>query len=594
MGKLILRPLRLIRIETGPQEKVFPLATDPSSMKVENHTKKDSTEISSILTEENPIIPDINTIETVTSRGDAAAQSLLRRTPNSYLLNQAYGLWFFISWYVLTAVITHRVSQEEYGILAVVLTTYNTILYIISLGLEDATTTYIPRIFAEYGQASAAFLIRRVLALRLVVLVISVIVILLCLPVLSTLLSLTGIKGATDMAAGLRNPELLSHVTPIAVYIFGSSIGSLLTALCAALMRMQIVFYVGSATNLVILGLGIVVVQLDWGVNGILWMLAIISLFNAAAFALWLLRFLWQRGAEYKQPLGPVVKLGISAWLTNIVTGALLKQTTIIMLGIFAVSLVDVGYFNLSFQLADAANLLLVAGFGGVAVSALASAFVGNNNERLSRSCQALITVETLLAAPGLVFCLFNASNIAHALYGSKFDPVGPLLAIFLFFSIFVRVFGTTIHQSTLYVVGKAKMVVLGQWLGMLVLIVMGTILIGYFKLGPAGALIADGLAKVLTGAILLAFLWRDLPHKYPLGFTLRFLLALVLAALPSLLWQPSNQLLLFASGILFLVLCFGLLLWIKPLDEDDIDMIKGMNPNIARYLLYFARKHKK
>jgi O-antigen/teichoic acid export membrane protein len=355
-------------------------------------------------------------------------------------------------------------------------------------------------------------------------------------------------------------------------------------------MRMQRVFVIGSVTQLVLLGLGFFVLQMGWSVNGVIWLLAIGSLFNAAAYAIWFAPFLLARGAKFKEPLGPVIKLGISAWLTNLVSGALLKQVSIILLGIFAVSIIEVGYFNLSFQLADAANLLLVAGFQGVGGSALAAAFIGSNHERLSRSWQALIKVETLLAAPGLVFCLFNASNIAHALYGSRFDSVGPLLAIFLFFNLIIRVLGTTIHQSTLYVVGKARLVVLGQWLGMLVLILIGTLLIGFFKLGPSGALIADGIAKSLTGLLLLIFLWKDLPHKYPLNFTLRFLLALVIAALPGILWHPADRILLALSGLIFLVLCFGLLAWIKPLDAEDMLMLNSVNPKLMRYLRWFAR----
>jgi O-antigen/teichoic acid export membrane protein len=524
-------------------------------------------------------------------RGETEAQHLLKRTPHSYLFNQAYGLWFFVSWFLLTVIITREVSTEQYGVFAIALTAYNTILYVVAFGLEDATTTYIPRIFAEYGQATAALLTRRLLVLRMGTLVVSVGIMIFGLPVLAAAIGLLPLQEVGAITAGLRDPELLAHIIPIAVYVFGSSIGSLLNAVCAALMRMRMVFVIGSITQCVILGLGFAVLKLGWGINGVLWLLAVTSLFNAAAFAFWLFPFLIARGAEYRQPLVPVVKLGISAWLTNLVTGALLKQISIILLGLYAVSLVEVGYFNLAFQLADSANLLLVAGFGGVAGSALAAAFIGMNHERLSRSWQALIKVETLLAAPGLVFCLFNAPNIAHALYGSSFDPVGPLLAIFLFFNIIVRVLGTTIHQSTLYVVGKAKLVVLGQWIGILIVVVLGAFLIGGLKLGPAGALIADGIAKSITGILLLVFLWRDLPHKYPLGFTLRFLLALTLAALPGVLWHPSDRILLVISGCIFLLLCFGLLLWIKPLDAKDMEMLDGVNPAVTKYLRWFARK---
>jgi|SRR5579875_207103 O-antigen/teichoic acid export membrane protein len=536
--------------------------------------------------------------ETTVAPGEAEARSLLKRTPDSYLFNQAYGLWFFIAWFFLILIITHEVSAEQYGIFAIALTAYNTILYIIAFGFEDATTTYIPRVFAEHGRASAALLMRKLLALRLGVLAVSVVIMLFALPALAMFIALMPFKGAAGVAASLRNPELLSHVIPIVVYVVGSSLNSLLNALCAALMRMRIVFVIGSVTQLVVLVVGFVVLRLGSGINGMLWLLAITSLLNAAAFAIWLAPFIFTRRVPkatgqiapiYNQPLAPLLKLGISAWLTNLVTGALLKQLSIILLGIFAISVVEIGYFNLSYQLADSANLLLVAGFAGVSGSALAAAFVGRNYERLSRSWQALIKVETLLAAPVLVFCLFNAPNIAHALYGSKFDAVGPLLAIFLFFNILVRVLGTTIHQYALYVLNKARLVVLSFWVGMVAVALLGVLLIPRF--GPAGALFADGVAKTITGALLLVFLWRDLPHKYPLNFTLRFLLALVLAALPSILWHPSDHILLALSGCLFLALCFGLLLWIKPLSSEDIMMIEGLNPRLVRYIRWFAQK---
>src|SRR5437868_13951530 len=188
----------------------------------------------------------------------------------------------------------------------------------------------------------------------------------------------------------------------------------------------------------------------------------------------------------------------MSAWLNNLVSGELLKQISIILLGYFAVSLAQIAFFNLSFQLAHAASLLLVSGFGGVGGAALAAAFVGKNYERLGRSWQVLIKIETLLAAPLLVFCLFNAQNVAHALYGANYDPVGPLLAIFLFFNIPVRVLGTYMHQYTLYVIGKARLVVLSQWIGLVAVICIGTLLIP--RWGPAGARGADGFAQIIIG----------------------------------------------------------------------------------------------
>lgn len=534
-------------------------------------------------------------VEAHLPEGEGEARLLLKRTPTSYLLNQIYGLWLYISLFFLTVVVTHKLSVVQYGVYAIAMSTYNTIAYIVALGLEDATTTFLPRVFSEHGRASAASLIRRLLVLRTGTLIVSMIIMLFTLPLLADLIAALPISGSTGVAANLRDPNLLNNIVPIAIYVFGNGIGSLITAICASLMRMRLVVIVGSVTQLVILGLSYVVLQFGFGTTGVLWLFAIVTLFNALAFAIWLLPLVFVRGptniTTYKQPLRPVLDLGISAWMTNLVSGALLKQASIILLGYFAISLVQIGYFNLSFQLAHATSLLLVSGFGGVSGAALAAAFVGNNYDRLARSWQALIKIETLLAAPGLVFCLFNAQTVAHALYGASYDPVGPLFAIFLFFNVLVRILGSTMHPYALYVMGKPRIVVISQWIGLAVVIFGGILLIPHW--GPAGALIADGVSQIITSSILLLVLWRILPRKFPIGFTLRFLLGLTLAALPGIFWHPGSRVLLGLSGVIFLVLCAGLLLVIKPLDTEDVETVKTLNTlgkRVAPVLKWFAR----
>jgi len=442
-----------------------------------------------------------------------------------------------------------------------------------------------------HGRAAAAALVRRMLALRLAILTVSVVILLFALPALALVISAIPLSGSAGIASGLRDPSLLGHITPIAVFVFGNGIAGLFTAVYASQMRMRIVFIVGSTSQLLLLVLSFITLQLGWGIDSVLWLQAIFSLVNAAAFALWQSPLLLTRGATYIQPMRPVMRVGISAWLTNLVSGALLKQVSIILLAYFTVSVVQIAYFNLSFQLAHAASLLLVSGFGGVAGSALAAAFVNTNYERLARSWQTLIKIETLLAAPVLIFCLFNAQAIAHLLYGSNYDPVGPLLAIFLFFNVIVRILGTTIHQSTLYVMGKSRLVVVGQFTGLLAVIVVGILLIPHW--GPAGALVADGISQIITGGLLLAFLARDLPEKYPLGYTLRFLLALTIAALPGIIWHPTGRVMLAVSGVVFLVLAFGLLLLIKPLNARDVEMVRKQNGWLGGDLRWFERGKK-
>jgi O-antigen/teichoic acid export membrane protein len=533
---------------------------------------------------------DIYISDTELSQQHTGAQRLLKRAPASYLFNQAYSFWFYISSFLFTVLITREVSADQYGIYAVIQTTINTIIYIVALGLEDATTTFIPRILAENGKVEAAKLAKQIIGLRLIALLIGIAVIAFGLPLLAAGITMIPIAQAKNIAVELQNPILIKYNLPIILYVFGTGIGNTLTALCSAQLRTQIVLIVGGITQLILLIVSFVLLSIGWGIEGILWLQALLAVFNAVAFVIWQAPFLFSTKTSYKTPLKAVLKLSASAWLTNLASGALLKQISIILLGIYLISFTDIGYFNLSFQLADAANVLLVGGFSGVGGSALAAAFVGRNSERLGQTWQALIKVETVLAAPGLVFCLFNAPTIALVLYGSKYAPVGPLLTIFILFNLLVRILGTTIHQASLYVVGNAKMVVFSQWIGIVVIVGAGSLLIPRF--GAAGALMADGLAKLATGILLLIAIFKYISPKHRqnlLMFTLRFMLALAIAALPFLLWHPTSRLLLGISGGVFVILCLGLLIWIKPFGKTDMEMLQQMNPKIAKYLHLFV-----
>lgn len=588
MQKPAFRPLRLVSLNVHNNN-----ASGEPDSQAQQEEDEPVGELDNVGGLAQPVINSIEEMKIQTPlevkpQGEDEARLLLKRTPTSYLLNQFYGLWVFISLFLITVIVTRKLTVAEYGVYAVAMAAFNTIAYIAALGLEDAMTTYLPRVFSEHGRAAGASLIRRLLLLRSVILAVSLAIMLFAMPTLAFVIGVIPIKGAAQVATGLRDPTLLSHIAPIAFYVLGNGITSLVTAVCASLMRMRLVFIAGGLAQCVLLVFTFIVLQLGLGTNGVLWLFAATSLLTAVAFLIWLLPLLFARGATYIQPLKPVIQLGISAWLTNLVSGALLKQTLIILLGFFAVSIVEIGYFNLSAQLAHAASLLLVSGFGGVEGATLAAAFVGRNFDRLARSWQTLIKIETLLAAPVLVFCLFNAQNIALALYGTNYSAVGPLLAIFLLFNLLARVLGTTVHQYALYVTGKPRLVVLCQWLGLLAVIGLGIALIP--RWGPAGALVADGLAQMVIGTLMLVFLWNMLPRKYPLGFTWRLLLGLTIAALPGILWHPSSRFLIGLSGGVFLILCLGLFLIIKPLNNEDVTMAALMNARIARLLRPFAR----
>lgn len=580
----MLRPIRLQRFDPKPEYDVTTQRENTASSVEPGHAQvlfSGVLNASASTSEHTP--------KSVTGPlGEEGAHHLLKRTPNSYLLNQAYSLWVYVSLFLLTVLLTHKLSRNDYGVYAVAATAFNTIAYIVAFGLEDATTTFVPRLLAEHGQATAAALIRRLLAIRVVTLSLCFGLLLFSLPALAALFASIPTPFTANMAAGLRSPDVQMHIAPIAFWVLASGLFSLLNAVYAAVMRMKVVFVVGGLSQIFLLALGFITLQLGWGIDGILWLQGLVTFGGTLLFALWQAPLLFSRGASYHQPMAPVFRLGISAWFTNLVSGALLKQISVILLLYFGTTLAQQADFNTSFQLTDGANLLLVSGFGGVGVSALAAAFIGKNFYRLSRVWQTLIKIETLLSVPGLVFCLFNAQNIMVALYGPQYASAGELFAIFLSLNLVVRMLGMTIHQSTLFVMSRSRFVVLAQWAGLIAVIALGLLLTPSW--GPAGALVADGVARLVTCGLMLAFLWKDLPLKYPLVFSLRLLVAVMLAALPMLLFHPSTKFMLVLFALVFIILSVGILMLIRPLSQEDVKMVQEVKPGVVPYLKWFAR----
>ena len=246
-------------------------------------------------------------------RGEKGAQYLLKRTPTNYLLNQAYGLWVFFSLFILTLIMTRKVPVTQYGVYAIAMAAFNTIAYIVAFGLEDATTTFVPRVLTEHGRASAAQLVRRLLLIRLAILIISVVLMLFTLPVLATIIAAIPFSGAAGIAAGLRDPSLLGHIIPIAIFVLGNGIAGLLTAVYASQMRIRIVFIVGSIAQLLILVFSFITLQLGWGIDSVLWIQAILALISALIFTIWQAPLLLTRGATYTQPMKPVLRVGVAA-----------------------------------------------------------------------------------------------------------------------------------------------------------------------------------------------------------------------------------------------------------------------------------------
>lgn len=550
--------------------------------------------------------PEMPPAAPVTRSKGKEAEELIRRAPASYLWNQIGSMWQFIALFGFNIVIVRGLGNA-YGPLAVALTLFNTTVYIAAFGLEDAASVFIPRTLGEQGRAAAATVIRRLLVAR------TIAVVIVGAGMIGIILAFAGASSGPSLAIAnaIRARDIAPVIIPLAIYMVGTGLMNLLGAIFTALLRTRLTFFVNGISQLVNLAGAFLAIHAGYSVAGVLWAIAAVAWGTSIVYFLLLAPLaIARRTTESVPPFGPVLRLGGTAWLTNLISGALLKQSVVWVLGAFAITDFAIGQFNLAFQLSHAAAFLLIAGLGGVGMAAMAAAYSGEDTPALGTAWRAVTKVQVLLAVPLLGFCFIHAASIAVALYGVNNIDVGYLMQVFLVFNIVQRLGGGGASQAALYIVGKQWLALLTQWLGLLVTVGIGIALVpthGPFG-GPAGALIAVGAGQAGVELAQLLFTSQALHRHYPVRFTLRVCLALVPPMVVAALWRhpaailqipdhiarlgsfPIGRLTDLAVAVtVFAVLLISALVFAKPLEREDVTLLATTNPRLRPILTLFA-----
>ena len=546
----------------------------------------------------------------------AEATELLRRAPSAYLWNQLGSLWLFAASFLLSLIAARGLGKEPYGIFAIGLTFFNTAVYAAAFGLEDAATVFVPRTLAERGRAATGALLRRIMLTRaLSVLLICAAVYIVVPPLRAWLLS-QSFPGAHGVAAALYIPDFPALALPLVVYIAGTGMMNMLGALFTALLRTRLTLVVGGLAQVGNVVGVLVAARLGYGVAGVIWALGLVAWAAALVYFALLLPLLrmHKTAAPSSEPtaFSPVLRLGATAWLTNLISGALLKQSAVSLMLYFFVAAPAIGYFNLAFQLSHAAAFLLIAGLGGVGMAAMAAAFSGEDRVGLATAWRSVSKAQMLLAVPVLAFFFVRADAITLLLYGADYAPVGVLMQVFLVFNIAQRIAGGGSHQAALYVLGRQRWAFAAQVVGLLLTVAVGAALIpqkGIFA-APGGALIAVGAGQVVVELLQLALAWRLLRRAYPIQFGLRVVLALAPAVLVAAAlrvdsssvvsgivgagdFTPSivGAINLTIAGIIFTAVLIGGMLIARPVEGDDVALLAQFNPRLRPMLAPFAHR---
>jgi O-antigen/teichoic acid export membrane protein len=520
------------------------------------------------------------------TQAGSEARALLNRAPSGYLWNQAYSLLVFGLNFVLSVVIARGLGAAGYGVYSILSSIVSVLLLLFAFGMEDAASVFVPRLLARDGQAGAATLIRRLLVARaLIVLGIGALLALglplVALPAQEAGLAPAGFAQSVTGYAGLRSLLLGG-------YLAGSAIVALQGAFFASVLKTRATLIIGGLAQALGVPLTLALLRLGYGVDGIFAAQVVVTWAAAVAFLIVLRPYLTGAGGRVGFEGGQVRSLMVSAWLTNVTNGALGKQMDIMLMSVFAVSYVAIGYYNLAYQIVSIVAVLLISGLGGVSVAAMSVTYTAYGRVRLAAMWRAIIMLQLLLAVPLQIVAFILADQLVETVYGASYAGAAPLLRIFLLFSLAGRVLGGGANQSGLYVMGKQRLVLVTRWGGFIINLLLDIVLIQLA--GPAGALIATGFSQLWVNIVEYLVLRRYLPNRYPLALSLRVLAYSTLAAIPVALLAPAGFMGLVARGALFVVVFLAAALVFRLGDPRDIVEIAALNPRIQWLITAISR----
>lgn len=518
------------------------------------------------------------------------AGDLLRRAPGGYLWNQAFSLWLFLSLFVYQLVITRLLPVPEKGRYELLLTPANVAVYLAALGLESAGSVYVPRMLGEGGPGKALAVVFRLVGVRLAAVALIAGGVLWGLPALAHLLAGLVLPGMGTLARNLNDPLLLAHRAALAGYVLGMGLANLLAALLTALLRTRVIFFAGSLAQLLTIALATLLVgALHSGADGALLALALPNLLLALVYAAALIHVLGTQPARMgSRVVGPMLRLGLAAWVSDLANEPLIKLVAVAQLSI-AVPPAQIAFFGIAFEIGHAAAFLFVAGLGGVGLAVMSAAYARRQQAHLAVAWRTVTKLQVLLAVPLLAFCIPHAAPITRLLFGQNYADAGPLLALFLALNALVRLGGGGAHEAALYVLGRQRWVVLARSGALVVLLGADALLIPRY--GVAGALLAVGLAQLAAQMAEILLACRALGQSFPLRFVGRVLLALGPALLFALLWRPASLagLLLAGAGYtLIFLLCLRLA---RPLEREDAALLGHMNGPLPIILSRFCAR---
>lgn len=493
--------------------------------------------------------------------------SFLKRISNAFFWNHINKIIGYLLDFVLSIVLARGLGDYYFGVYSELFNFIFLFSLICSFGIDTAINVYIPKSSDKPGVVSN--LLRKTLIL---------------IGIASLIMVLFLVFLGEPISELINSPELGDLLKIAAFYIILYNFLIIAQIILVSVYATRFLFFANSILKLLFIFSAYILLVRGGRIQDVIIAFIVISLFISAAYFGKVFKYLKPRIAN--ADFFAYFKFGLIAWITKFINYLLGRYFDIFLLGYFAVSKEEIGYYNIAFSITLALVYFFTSGFGGLSIAAFSEFEKKNNRVSIAKGWLGVTKICIFFTVPAFTYMISNAKPIISIIYSDTYLGSVNLFQIFAVFFLFSVVIGSGINSSVLYSINKEKIVLYLRSTMGLVNVMLDILLIPKYR--AMGAIVATGISTVGIIGLENLFVRKYVAIKYPFIFLTKIILASLISFLISIFFMISNIFSLLLSIFIF-VICFIVCIFIlKPLSEDDVQNISRINASLGKIATHF------
>jgi O-antigen/teichoic acid export membrane protein len=466
-------------------------------------------------------------------------------------------------------VLARTLGTEQYGLYSLMMWFLSLAFLVVNLGVGEMVKRFVAEALGQKNMSSAKGFVRLNLVVR----------------GSATLLTSLLILALSGYLARLFNIPANNSIyfILIAGVFFPYVLASTFRAIFAGFQKYEYAAYLNLMISLMRAVLAIILVISGFGVKELLIMHIGVSVLGIF-FGLFLLsRLLPLRDLILPSLLEPAtrniaLKYSLAAMGILGVDYFLWQHAETMFLGIYG-TVEEVGFYNIAHRIPAMAITLIPYVFGQVLLPAVSEQFGRGDMEKIKKIYITAARYLMMLSLPIAMAGIALARPIIHLLYGSDYAPTIVLMQI-IFIPFSMR--GLT-HAVSSIIYGIKEPVFILKIGVILVCLSIGLNLWLIPKYGAIGAVIATSIPRMLSLPLYIGFVSRRIGAPWPLGDTIRVVLASVVMGLVVFVLQHYLGIVLgLCLGVTVgIIVYLAALLLLRLARPQDLTILKQLEPRL-------------